>query len=176
MRFLNYYVHCATQWTDEWDCMCNDQCPECHTKDIEPYQSKEITTTVGVSYVVTPQNVRALCWMIAHTTPSQRPQHTIAHLDSGSLRAFCQAAELAKLTVEDNTHAQRNRITLIPGQPVLARFSGPHVDEIKALFETDTIPTPFDSRHPRPDVLSAIQRQNPTATVEWESTRIEPRI
>lgn len=131
---------------------------------------------IGASYVVTPQNARALCWMIAHTASSQRPQHTIAHLDSGSVRAFCQAAELAKLTVEDNTHPQRNRITLIPGQPVLARFSGPHVDEIKALFETDTIPTPFDSRHPRPDVLSAIQRQNPTATVEWESTRIEPRI
>ena len=42
MRFLNYYVHCGTEWTDEWDCMCNDQCPECHTKDIEPYQSQEI--------------------------------------------------------------------------------------------------------------------------------------
>jgi hypothetical protein len=42
MRFLNYYVHCSTEWTDEWDCMCNDQCPECHTKDIEPYQSQEI--------------------------------------------------------------------------------------------------------------------------------------
>ena len=42
MRFLNYYVHCATEWTDEWDCMCNDQCPKCHTNDIEPYQSQEI--------------------------------------------------------------------------------------------------------------------------------------
>jgi hypothetical protein len=42
MRFLNYYVHCRTKWTDEWDCMCNDQCPECQTKDIEPYQSLEI--------------------------------------------------------------------------------------------------------------------------------------
>jgi hypothetical protein len=132
--------------------------------------------TVGVSYVVTPQNARALCWMIAHTAPSQRQQHTIAVLDLDSLRALCQEAELAKLTVEDNTNSPKNRITLIPGQPVLARFSGPHSDEIKALFETDTIPTPFDSRHPRHDVLSAIQRQNPTATVEWESTRIEPGI
>jgi hypothetical protein len=133
------------------------------------------STAIGVSYVVTPQNVRALCWMIAHTTPSQRPQHTIAHLDySDSLRALCQDAELANLTFEDNTNPQRNRITLIPGQPVLARFSGPHADDIKALFETDTIPTPFDSRHPRPDVLSAIQGQNPTATVEWETARTEP--
>lgn len=89
---------------------------------------------IGVSYVITPQNARALCWMIAHTTPSQRPQHTIAHLDSDSLRALCQDTELAKLTVEDNTNPRKNRITLIPGQPVLARFSGPHADEIKALF------------------------------------------
>jgi hypothetical protein len=100
-------------------------------------------------------------------------RNTIAHLDSDSLRALCQDAELAKLTVEDNTNLRKNRITLIPGQPVLARFSGPHADEIKALFETDTIATPFDSRHPRPDVLSAVQRQNPTATVEWESARTE---
>lgn len=111
--------------------------------------------------------------MIAHTTPSHRPQHTIAHLDSDSLTALCQDAELAKLTVEDNTNPRKNCITLIPGQPVLARFSGPHADQIKALFETDTIATPFDSRHPRADVLSAIQRQNPTATVEWESARTE---
>ena len=126
---------------------------------------------IGVSYVVTPQNARALYWMIAHTTPSQRPQHTIAHLDSDSLRALCQDAELAKLTVEDNTNPQKNRITLIPGQPVLARFTGPHAGEVKAVFATDTIPTPYDSRQPRPDILTTIQRQNPTATVEWERTQ-----
>src|SRR6185312_2820479 len=131
---------------------------------------------IGVSYVVTPQNARALCWMIAHTTPSQRPQHTIAHLDSDSLTALCQDAELAKLTVEDNTSSRKNRITLFPGQPVLARFSSPHADEIKALFETDTIATPLDSRHPRPDVLSAIQRQNPTASVEWGTASAESGI
>jgi hypothetical protein len=42
MIYLNYYVHCRTEWTDEWDCMCNDECPACQTKDIEPYQSQEI--------------------------------------------------------------------------------------------------------------------------------------
>jgi hypothetical protein len=44
MRYLNFYVHCRTEWTDEWDCMCNDECPVCHTKDIEPCQSQEIKT------------------------------------------------------------------------------------------------------------------------------------
>jgi hypothetical protein len=126
------------------------------------------TQATGVSYVVTPQNARALCWMIAHTPPSQRPQHTIAQLDLDALLTFFQEAELANLSFEDNSNCEWNRITLIPGQPVLARFSGPHTAEIKATFETDTIPTCFDSRNPRCDVLSAIQRQNPTAIVSWE--------
>ena len=125
----------------------------------------------GALYMVTPRNARALCWMIAHTIPIQRPQHTIAHLDSNSLLAFRQAATFEELTFEHKTAPHTNRITLIPGQPVLARFTGPHADEVKALFETDTIPTPYDSRQPRLDILTAIQRQNPTATVEWESTR-----
>src|SRR5438270_9076857 len=42
MTFLNFYVHCRVAWTDEWDCMCNDECPECHTKDIQPYESMEL--------------------------------------------------------------------------------------------------------------------------------------
>jgi hypothetical protein len=57
-------------------------------------------STSGVVYVVTPQNARALCWMIARTAPSQRPQHTIAHLDSESLAVFFQSAESTKLIVE----------------------------------------------------------------------------
>jgi hypothetical protein len=124
-----------------------------------------------VFYIVTPQNARALCWMIGHTTPAQRPQHTIAHLDLDALLAFCKDASFKELTFEDMTSPQKNRITLVPGQPVLARFTGPHADEVKAVFETDTIPTPYDSRQPRPDILTAIQQQNPTATVEWERRR-----
>jgi hypothetical protein len=32
--------------------------------------------TIGVSYVVTPQNARALCWMIAHTNGHNTQSHT----------------------------------------------------------------------------------------------------
>lgn len=45
--FTNHYRHddCpvkpGVRWTDEWDCMCNDACPECGTKDIEPYRSED---------------------------------------------------------------------------------------------------------------------------------------
>ena len=54
----------------------------------------------GAVYVITPLNTRALCWLIARTAPSQRPQHTIAQLDSDSLATFCQSAESEKLIVE----------------------------------------------------------------------------
>ncbi len=42
MWFINYYkCTCGYQWQDEWDCTCNDRCPECN-KEIEPYESEEI--------------------------------------------------------------------------------------------------------------------------------------
>jgi len=39
-RYTNYYVHCKTQWTDQWSCQCNDECPVCG-HEIEPYASAE---------------------------------------------------------------------------------------------------------------------------------------
>ena len=43
-QFLNYY-RCpedGNEWADVWTCCCNDRCPVCGTKDIEPYRSLEI--------------------------------------------------------------------------------------------------------------------------------------
>lgn len=41
--FANYYKHieCGVEWDDEWDCMCNDKCPDCNA-EIEPYYSEEL--------------------------------------------------------------------------------------------------------------------------------------
>lgn len=39
--YINYYVHCGKEWTDEWDCMCNDDCLTCHG-EIEPYMSERL--------------------------------------------------------------------------------------------------------------------------------------
>jgi len=42
--FVNYY-HCAEdgeEWADVWSCCCNDRCPKCGIKDIEPYKSEEV--------------------------------------------------------------------------------------------------------------------------------------
>lgn len=38
---------------------------------------------------------------------------------------------------------------------------GPHAARVKALFGTDTLPTPFTLRKPRADVVAEIARLNP---------------
>jgi hypothetical protein len=40
--FLNHYhCPCGCEWSDEWDCMCNDRCPECDS-ECEPYESEDV--------------------------------------------------------------------------------------------------------------------------------------
>lgn len=135
-------------------------------------------------YTITPNNTRALCWLIAHTTTTQRPQHTIAQLAPDALTVFLSDAVLERRTYAPAPGTQTDwlqlaasimlpeidRITLTPGQPVTATYSGPHRTTIIALFDTDTIPAPYDSRVPRQDILEAVQRLNPRALVEWAVT------
>ena len=40
-EFINFYRHCDTEWTDVWDCTCNDRCPICDD-EIEPYKSEDV--------------------------------------------------------------------------------------------------------------------------------------
>ena len=42
-RFVNHYrcPVCGQKWQDTWSCACNDECPGCGLKDIEPYESIE---------------------------------------------------------------------------------------------------------------------------------------
>lgn len=143
-----------------------------------------LTVHSGI-YTITPNNTRALCWMIARTTPAQRPSHTTAQLDPESLTVFLSDAVLERKTYAPTPGTQTDwlqlarsivlpevdRITLTPGQPVTATFSGPHRAAIIALFDTDTIPAPYDSRVPRQDILEAIQRLNPHTLVEWATTQ-----
>jgi hypothetical protein len=43
-RYLNEYTcpKCKHEWQDEWDCMVDDQCPECGLKNISPDGSTEL--------------------------------------------------------------------------------------------------------------------------------------
>lgn len=42
--FRNHYrcTQCKTEWQDEWDCMCDDRCPNCDSP-MEPYYSQDIS-------------------------------------------------------------------------------------------------------------------------------------
>lgn len=44
MQYLSSYEcpNCGHEWQETWECACNDQCPECGTKDIEPYEYDEV--------------------------------------------------------------------------------------------------------------------------------------
>src|SRR5216683_2590309 len=46
--FLNFYKcdRCKRRWTDEWSCMCDDECPHCVRRDMTPYNSEELTTLI----------------------------------------------------------------------------------------------------------------------------------
>jgi len=46
--FLNVYrcERCGTIWTDEWSCMCDDECPHCGARDMSPFDSEDLTELV----------------------------------------------------------------------------------------------------------------------------------
>jgi len=47
LQYINYYrcPNDGTEWADVWSCCCNDMCPKCGTKDIEPYKSEDVVHT-----------------------------------------------------------------------------------------------------------------------------------
>ena len=46
--FLNFYRcdRCRRRWTDEWSCMCDDECPHCGARDMSPFDSENLTELV----------------------------------------------------------------------------------------------------------------------------------
>lgn len=45
--WTNYYrCPCGEEWSDAWDCCCNDHCPSCD-KEIEPYISDDGSVSEG---------------------------------------------------------------------------------------------------------------------------------
>jgi hypothetical protein len=47
--FLNVYRcrRCKRIWTDEWSCMCDDDCPHCGARHMSPCHSEDLTEFVG---------------------------------------------------------------------------------------------------------------------------------
>ncbi len=55
--FLNYYIceRCDSTWTDDWSCMCDDDCPHCGARHMSPYKSDDLTEVIewdGDKFVV----------------------------------------------------------------------------------------------------------------------------
>lgn len=46
--FLNVYHcdRCRRVWTDEWSCLCDDECPHCGFRDMSPVKSKDLTELI----------------------------------------------------------------------------------------------------------------------------------
>jgi DNA-directed RNA polymerase subunit RPC12/RpoP len=55
--YLNYYTcdRCDRDWTDEWSCTCDDDCPHCGFRHMSPTKSEDLTYVIerqGNEFVV----------------------------------------------------------------------------------------------------------------------------
>ena len=52
--FLNIYrcARCKRIWTDEWSCMCDDDCPHCGARHMSPTDSDDLSAIVEARYGV----------------------------------------------------------------------------------------------------------------------------
>ncbi len=46
--FINHYLceRCQNKWEDEWSAMCEDDCPRCGARHMEPYDSTDLTLVI----------------------------------------------------------------------------------------------------------------------------------
>jgi hypothetical protein len=46
--FLNFYDcdRCNREWTDEWSCTCEDDCPHCGARHMCPTKSEDLTDLI----------------------------------------------------------------------------------------------------------------------------------
>jgi len=46
--FCNHYqcARCGYDWTDEWSCTCEDDCPHCGFRHMTPYNSDDLTKLI----------------------------------------------------------------------------------------------------------------------------------
>jgi len=55
--FRNHYEcdECGAKWTDEWSCMCDDDCRQCGARHMSPHNSDDLTEIIeerGSDFVV----------------------------------------------------------------------------------------------------------------------------
>jgi predicted nucleic acid-binding Zn-ribbon protein len=48
-------ARCDHEWSDEWSCMCDDDCPDCGARHMSPLESDDLTEVIekkGKEFVV----------------------------------------------------------------------------------------------------------------------------
>jgi hypothetical protein len=47
--YRNHYTcaRCDRDWTDEWSCMCDDDCPHCGARHMSPTDSDDLTEVIS---------------------------------------------------------------------------------------------------------------------------------
>jgi hypothetical protein len=55
--YRNHYqcARCDHEWSDEWSCMCDDDCPDCGARHMSPCDSDDLTEVIekeGKEFVV----------------------------------------------------------------------------------------------------------------------------
>jgi len=55
--YRNHYIceRCDSTWTDEWSCMCDDDCRQCGARHMSPFDADELTEVIkrdGTEFVV----------------------------------------------------------------------------------------------------------------------------
>jgi hypothetical protein len=55
--YRNYYIceRCDSKWTDEWSCMCDDDCRQCGARHMSPYNCDDLTEMIvpdGIEFIV----------------------------------------------------------------------------------------------------------------------------
>ena len=72
-KYINYY-RCpfdGKEWADIWSCQCNDACPKCGVKDIQPYKSEDVVHTKAAHARVAGHREVHLVALL------QRPRHEV---------------------------------------------------------------------------------------------------
>jgi hypothetical protein len=46
--YRNYYLceRCDSNWSDDWSCMCDDDCRHCGARHMSPYNSDDLTEMI----------------------------------------------------------------------------------------------------------------------------------
>jgi predicted nucleic acid-binding Zn-ribbon protein len=49
--YRNFYhcTDCGTAWDDEWSCCCDDECPNCGSRNWSPYASEDLSVLISRS-------------------------------------------------------------------------------------------------------------------------------